>query len=107
LETARKQREDSSWQGMVKLYESMKPRDAAKIFNDLPMPVLLQLVDRMKNAKAGAVLADMNADRARDLTTQLAHMRTERDRPADITAPVSADAARKGPADKGTSQAGG
>ncbi|HXT82018.1 MAG TPA: hypothetical protein VN702_20830 [Acetobacteraceae bacterium] len=111
LEAARRQREDSNWQGMVKLYESMKPRDAAKIFNDLPMPVLLQIVDRMKDAKAGAILADMNADRARDLTTQLAHMRMDRDQ-ANHDEPPTADhtTADTGGArrtDKGTAQAGG
>jgi len=75
LEAGRKQREDASWQGLVKLYETMKPRDAAVIFNDLAMPTLLQIVDRMKDAKAAAVLAAMNPDKARDVTAQLARMR--------------------------------
>jgi flagellar motility protein MotE (MotC chaperone) len=82
LETARKQREDASWQGLVKLYEAMKPRDAAAIFNDLEMPVLLQVVDRMKEAKAAPVLAAMQPDKAREVTTKLAQMRTQRDAPA-------------------------
>jgi flagellar motility protein MotE (MotC chaperone) len=90
----------------------MKPRDAAKIFNDLPMPVLLQIVDRMKDAKAGAILAVMNADRARDLTTQLAHMRTDRDQANHAAEPPAADHAPAGTggaprADKGAAQAGG
>ena len=79
LDSARKQREDTGWQGLVKLYETMKPRDAATIFNDLDMPVLLQVVDRMKEAKAAPVLAAMQPDKARDLTTKLAQMRTQRD----------------------------
>jgi flagellar motility protein MotE (MotC chaperone) len=79
LETARKEREDVSWQGLVKLYEAMKPRDAATIFNDLDMPVLLQVVDRMKEAKAAPVLAAMQPDKARDLTARIAQMRTRRD----------------------------
>jgi flagellar motility protein MotE (MotC chaperone) len=78
LETARKEREDAGWQGLVKLYEAMKPRDAATIFNDLEMPVLLQVVDRMKEAKAAPVLAAMQPDKARDLTGKLAQMRTQR-----------------------------
>ena len=82
LETARKEREDASWQGLVKLYEAMKPRDAATIFNDLEMPVLLQVVDRMKEAKAAPVLAAMQPDKARDLTAKLAQLRTQRDGPA-------------------------
>ncbi len=79
LETVRKEREDASWQGLVRLYEAMKPRDAAAIFNDLDMPVLLQVVDRMKEAKAAPVLAAMQPDKARDLTAKLAQMRTQRD----------------------------
>ena len=79
LDSARKQREDTGWQGLVKLYETMKPRDAATIFNDLDMPVLLQVVDRMKEAKAAPVLAAMQPDKARDLTTKLAQMRTQHD----------------------------
>jgi flagellar motility protein MotE (MotC chaperone) len=81
LEATRKQREDASWQGLVKLYEAMKPRDAATIFNDLEMPVLLQVVDRMKEAKAAPVLAAMQTDKARELTAKLAEMRTRRDDP--------------------------
>jgi|ERR1700761_775713 flagellar motility protein MotE (MotC chaperone) len=81
LDATRKQREDASWQGLVKLYESMKPRDAATIFNDLDMQVLLQVVDRMKEAKAAPVLAAMQPDKARELTAKLADMRTRRDNP--------------------------
>ncbi len=79
LETSRKEREDASWQGLVKVYEAMKPRDAANIFNDLDMPVLLQVADRMKEAKAAPILAAMQPDKAREVTTQLAQMRTRRD----------------------------
>lgn len=79
LDAAQRQKEEAGWQGLVKLYESMKPKDAATIFNDLSMPVMLQLVDRMKDAKAASIMAAMNPDRARDLTSDLAHMRTGRD----------------------------
>jgi flagellar motility protein MotE (MotC chaperone) len=82
LEGARQQRDEAGWQGLVKLYEAMKPRDAAVIFNDLQMPVLLPLVDRMKETKAAPVLAAMNPDKARDVTAGLAQMRTRRETPA-------------------------
>ena len=62
----------------MKLYESMKPRDAATIFNDLDMKVLLGVVDRMKDAKAAPVLAAMQPDKARELTTKLAALRVKR-----------------------------
>jgi len=76
LETARRARDETNWRGMVKLYEAMKPRDAAVIFNDLDMSVLLQVVDRMKEAKAAAVMAAMQPEKARQVTTELAQMRT-------------------------------
>jgi flagellar motility protein MotE (MotC chaperone) len=87
LDAAQKQKEEAGWQGLVKLYEAMKPKDAATIFNDLPMPVLLPLMDRMKEAKAALVMAAMTPDKARDVTADLAQMRTGRDASG---APVSA-----------------
>jgi flagellar motility protein MotE (MotC chaperone) len=77
LDASHRQQEDVAWQGLVKVYETMKPRDAAVIFNDLSLPVLLSVVDRMKEAKAAAVLAAMSPDRAREVTTQLAQTRTK------------------------------
>ncbi len=95
LEAARKEREDASWQGLVKLYEAMKPRDAATIFNDLDMPVLLQVVDRMKEAKAAPVLAAMQPDKARDLDRE-ARRRCARN---GVTAGRELKAKLKGPND--------
>ena len=79
LDADQKQKVEAGWQGLVKLYEAMKPKDAATIFNDLTMPVLLQVMDRMKDAKAAAVMAAMNPDKARDVTAELAQMRTGHD----------------------------
>jgi flagellar motility protein MotE (MotC chaperone) len=76
LDASHRQQEDVAWMGLVKVYETMKPRDAAAIFNDLGMSVLLSVVDRMKEAKAAAILAAMIPDKARDVTTQLALLRT-------------------------------
>ena len=67
----------------------MKPKDAATIFNDLQMPVLLQVLDRMKEAKTAAVMAAMSPDKARDVTAELAQMRTGKD-DASVTACRSA-----------------
>ncbi|MBS0639012.1 MAG: hypothetical protein U1E70_19685 [Acetobacteraceae bacterium] len=78
LEAARQQKQEAGWQGLVKVYEAMKPREAGTIFNDLSMPVLLQVLDRMKDAKAAAVLAAMNPEKARDVTAELAQMRLNR-----------------------------
>lgn len=91
LETARRQREDAGWQGLVRLYETMRPRDAATIFNELAMPTLLEVVDRMKEAKAGAIMAAMVPDKAREVTIQLSRQRLERS-----AAPSAANPPRTG-----------
>lgn len=76
LDSERRSHDDANWAGIVKVYETMKPREAATIFNDMEIGVLLQVVDRMKDSKAAPVLAAMQPDRARLLTTQLAALRT-------------------------------
>ena len=76
LEAQRQQHAEAKWTGLVKVYETMKPRDAASIFNDMDMPTLLQVVDRMKDSKVAPILAAMLPDRARLVTTQLAAQRT-------------------------------
>ncbi|MBE9606200.1 hypothetical protein IAI18_15150 [Acetobacteraceae bacterium H6797] len=75
---ARNAQDEAGWRGLVKVYESMKPRDAASIFDDLDMPVLVQIVTRMKEAKASPVIGAMRPDRARELTTELARQRAGR-----------------------------
>ncbi len=75
LDAARRERDEANWRGLVKLYETMKPADAGAIFNDLDLPVLLPIVDRMKAAKAAAVLAAMQPERARLVTAELAQLR--------------------------------
>lgn len=70
----RQKSQDAAWSNLVKLYEAMRPRDAAKIFDDLDMPVLIELARRMNERKAAAILASMQPDRARDLTARLAQL---------------------------------
>ena len=82
LDVARKQRQDANWGGLVKIYESMKPRDAAAIFDVLDMHVLLEVLDRMNERKAAAVLAAMQPERARLATQMLAQKRLRQDLPA-------------------------
>ena len=89
LEKSRAEREDTNWLGLVKIYETMKPRDAASVFNDMDMPVLLQIVDRMKESKTAAIFGAMLPDRARLLTSQLAAKRSRTTTVADLVAPTA------------------
>ena len=75
-EKSRRELDEANWRGLVKTYETMRPRDAAAIFNDLEQTVLMQVLDRMKEAKAAPVLAAMQPDRARAATAQLAKWRS-------------------------------
>jgi flagellar motility protein MotE (MotC chaperone) len=87
LSVSQKQKQDAGWLAMVKLYEAMKPKEAAAILNDLPMPVLLPLIDRMKAAKAAAVMEVMAPEKARDVTSELAQMRTGHDASSSASDP--------------------
>lgn len=57
---------------LVKIYETMKPKAAAEIFNRLDMSVLIHVVERMKEAKSAVVLGKMNPAIAKRVTTELA-----------------------------------
>ena len=87
LEKERADRDDANWAGLVKVYETMKPREAATIFNDMDMPVLLQLADRMKEAKAALIFGAMQPDRARLVTAQLAVKRSRSTTLSDLPSP--------------------
>lgn len=66
---------ETQLQSLVKIYESMKPKDAARIFEELDMEVLLEVVERMKERKTAPILAEMNPDRAKTVTLELAQRR--------------------------------
>ncbi|MGD9536925.1 MAG: MotE family protein [Alphaproteobacteria bacterium] len=56
---------------LVKIYESMKPKDAAPILNGLDLPTVLDLIERMKEAKSAPILALLPPSRAKTITEQL------------------------------------
>jgi|APTNR8051073442_1049403.scaffolds.fasta_scaffold01207_3 flagellar motility protein MotE (MotC chaperone) len=68
---------------LVKIYETMKAKSAAKIFETLDMPTLLLVVDRMKERKLAPVLAAMSAEKAQAVTVELAKTRSMADIAAD------------------------
>ena len=81
--------EDSRITSLVKIYEAMKPKEAAIIFNTLDMDVLLSVVSRMNERKLSPVLASMDPDKARLVTIKLAEQRKlpeKSDKPAKTPA---------------------
>ena len=76
---ARRKAASADTMRLVKVYEAMKPADAATIFNDLDRNVLLAVLDAMNTRRAAAILAAMKPQRARLVTAELATMRAKRD----------------------------
>ncbi|MBP6818781.1 MAG: hypothetical protein KBC46_05710 [Ferrovibrio sp.] len=75
--------EDENLRGLVKIYETMKPEEAARIFAELDANVLLNVIERMKEAKVAAVMAKMEPAMAQSLTVRMA---TRKQLPANLRA---------------------
>jgi flagellar motility protein MotE (MotC chaperone) len=67
--------EASRIQSLVKIYSGMKPKDAARIFSTLDTDILMDVVSNMPESKAAPIIALMEADRAKALTTLLAEQK--------------------------------
>jgi flagellar motility protein MotE (MotC chaperone) len=67
--------EDAKIRSLVKIYESMKPVDAARIFDEVEMPILLLVIDKMSEKKAAPILAQMDSKKAKQITVVLAAQR--------------------------------
>jgi flagellar motility protein MotE (MotC chaperone) len=72
------------FKGLVTMYESMKPKDAAKVFDRLEMSVLLEIASQIAPRKMSDILGLMSAEAAERLTVELAH-RAGSDRSASAT----------------------
>ena len=62
----------NQYQRLVKMYSSMKPKDAARIFDGLNMGILVDLLRAMKATSGSQIVAKMNAEKARAVTMLLA-----------------------------------
>ncbi|NQW12125.1 MAG: hypothetical protein HQ481_19850 [Alphaproteobacteria bacterium] len=69
------EQEEAQLKSVVKIYETMKPKDAARIFDEMDMDVLLQVINRMKASKTAPVLANMSPARAKEITTRITERR--------------------------------
>jgi flagellar motility protein MotE (MotC chaperone) len=76
LATAAEKRDEAEaarLKGLVTMYENMKPRDAAKIFDRLDLEVLLEMASRINPRRMSDILAQMSAETAEKLTVELAN----------------------------------
>ncbi|TNE28204.1 MAG: hypothetical protein EP349_08145 [Alphaproteobacteria bacterium] len=67
--------QENRLRSLVKIYENMKPQEAARIMNTLEMDVLLDVIGRMSERRSAPILANMTPDRARAVTIRLAEQR--------------------------------
>ncbi|MDB5490853.1 MAG: hypothetical protein JWO78_702 [Micavibrio sp.] len=77
----RSEEEDARIGSLVKIYEGMKPKDAASIFNTLDLDVLMVIMTKMSERKSSPVLALMSTERAKTVTTMMAEQRKQPDLP--------------------------
>ncbi len=77
--------EAARFKGLVTMYETMKPRDAAKIFDRLETSVLIEVASQINPRNMSEILAQMSPDTAQRLTVELAN------RARSVTKDASAD----------------
>ncbi|MEA2838027.1 MAG: hypothetical protein QOD89_2577 [Bradyrhizobium sp.] len=80
----KKEAEDARLKGLVTMYEGMKPKDAARVFDRLEMPVLFEIASKIAPRKMSDILGVMSPDAAERLTVEMA--RRGGDKPASSTA---------------------
>jgi flagellar motility protein MotE (MotC chaperone) len=64
--------ENARFKSIVTMYEGMKPKDAAKVFDRLDMSVLIEIASQMAPRKMSDVLGLMQPESAERLTVELA-----------------------------------
>jgi flagellar motility protein MotE (MotC chaperone) len=75
ISTATEQKTEADaarFKGIITMYESMKPKDAAKVFDRLEMPVLFEIASQIAPRKMSDILGLMSTDAAERLTVEMA-----------------------------------
>jgi flagellar motility protein MotE (MotC chaperone) len=69
---ARDKAEADRFKGIVAMYENMKSKDAARIFDRLDIKILVEVATQIKPAKMSEIMAAMTSESAERLTVELA-----------------------------------
>jgi flagellar motility protein MotE (MotC chaperone) len=69
----RDQAEEKRFKSIISMYENMKPKDAARIFDRLDMKILVEVSTHMNPRGMSEILANMSPDAAERLTVELAN----------------------------------
>jgi flagellar motility protein MotE (MotC chaperone) len=65
--------EADRFRGIVAMYENMKSKDAARIFDRLDLKILVEVATQIKPAKMSEIMAAMTSESAERLTVELAN----------------------------------
>ena len=65
--------EAQRFKSLVTMYENMKPKDAARIFDRLDMKILVEVATQINPRKMSEILAQMSPEAAERLTVELAN----------------------------------
>jgi len=89
IKAATQQKDDAAkaqLKGLATMYENMKPRDAAKIFNGLDTNVLLEVAAQINPRTMADIVAQMSPDVAQHLTVELADKAQQQPKDGDPSA---------------------
>ena len=70
---SRDQAEEKRFKTVISMYESMKPKDAARIFDRLDMKILVDVSSHMSPRNMSEILSNMSPEAAERLTVELAN----------------------------------
>jgi flagellar motility protein MotE (MotC chaperone) len=89
-EAAAEQQQALGLKNLVTMYETMKPKEAARVFDKLELSVLVPVVNAMNPRKMAEILAAMSPEAASKLTVELAtkgqRQQAQAQRPAGLPA---------------------
>jgi flagellar motility protein MotE (MotC chaperone) len=70
--TQKSEADAARFKGIITMYEGMKPKDAAKVFDRLEMSVLFEIASQIAPRKMSDILGLMSPDAAEKLTIEMA-----------------------------------
>ncbi len=90
VNTAAQQRDDheaARFKNLITMYENMKAKEAAKIFDRLEIKILVEVATQINPRRMSDILAQMSPEVAERLTVELAARATGKDKGAATTLP--------------------
>ena len=81
---AKSEIEAARFKGIITMYEGMKPKDAAKVFDRLEMPVLFEIASQIAPRKMSDILGLMTPESAERLTVEMARRASGSEKSATV-----------------------